>query len=228
MPKSKLGRLPTDEDKSMFEAWSVQDMLSLGYLYLLLVGIAADSIFYSFLKINILSYSDVVDILLSPVIQIIEAPILLVIFIGLPALMQILILSLRWQHIKKREKSEYREKHDIEKLDRQLARKNVNTGWIVYAGLAIFAGFIGFGFGGGDKLNQRIENGEVKMNRSVYFTDGSKENVYLIGHNGEYLFYVKEGEKSARVVPIEANVKAITKMLESSEGEDEEKEAASK
>ncbi len=46
---------------------SIQDYLSLGYLYLVVVGILFDAIFYGILGINIIHYSSILDVLLSPI-----------------------------------------------------------------------------------------------------------------------------------------------------------------
>jgi len=47
---------------------SIQDYLSLGYIYLLLLGICRELIFYGMMDINIFSYSSVLDVMLSPLI----------------------------------------------------------------------------------------------------------------------------------------------------------------
>jgi len=46
---------------------NIQDYLSLGYIFLLILGVFHDTIYYKFLGINILEYSSVLDVLISPV-----------------------------------------------------------------------------------------------------------------------------------------------------------------
>jgi len=52
--------LAKNEDKR----WSIQDYLSLGYLYLLILGIFKDAVFYGYLGVNFINYASVQDILL--------------------------------------------------------------------------------------------------------------------------------------------------------------------
>ena len=49
---------------------TLQDYLSLGYLFLILCGLAKDIILYRFIGVNILDYSSISDVLLSPIIYI--------------------------------------------------------------------------------------------------------------------------------------------------------------
>jgi len=54
----------------------IQDYFSLGYVYLLILGIFKDVIYYGFLGINILEYASVADVLLSPIMYLGKSPIL--------------------------------------------------------------------------------------------------------------------------------------------------------
>ena len=73
----------------------VQNLLPLGYLFLILLGIAKESIFYYQLGINIVRYSSIMDILISPVAAITSNPIffitVLILFIFSFKLPQILL-----------------------------------------------------------------------------------------------------------------------------------------
>lgn len=61
----------------------VQDLLSLGYVYLLILGLARDTIYYGFLDVNILSYSSIGDILISPLAYLTRHPVQIVVFLVL-------------------------------------------------------------------------------------------------------------------------------------------------
>ena len=45
----------------------IQGIVTLGYIYLILMGILNESLYYNQLGVNILNYSDVLDILISPI-----------------------------------------------------------------------------------------------------------------------------------------------------------------
>jgi len=46
---------------------NIQDYLSIGYVILLILGVFHETIYYKFLGINILEYSSVLDVLISPI-----------------------------------------------------------------------------------------------------------------------------------------------------------------
>ena len=59
----------------------LQKLLPFGYLFLVILGIARESIFYNQLGINILNYSTIMDILISPVSILTSHPLVFIIFI---------------------------------------------------------------------------------------------------------------------------------------------------
>ena len=61
----------------------IQRLLPYGYLYLVILGVIKESIFYYPLDINILKYSSIMDILISPIADIANYPFLLIFFIVL-------------------------------------------------------------------------------------------------------------------------------------------------
>jgi hypothetical protein len=50
----------------MFKNLGFQEYLSIGYLYLLILGVVSESIFYRMLGINILHFASLSDILTAP------------------------------------------------------------------------------------------------------------------------------------------------------------------
>ena len=55
----------------------IQNLLPIGYLYLVLMGILKESLLYYQLGINILKYSTIMDILISPIADLTANPVLL-------------------------------------------------------------------------------------------------------------------------------------------------------
>ena len=45
----------------------IQDSLSLGYVFLLVLGVLYQTIYFKYLGINILEYSSILDVLISPI-----------------------------------------------------------------------------------------------------------------------------------------------------------------
>ncbi|QHC84396.1 hypothetical protein AS589_06150 [Empedobacter brevis] len=65
----------------------LQRLLPFGYIYLVIMGIIKESIFYYQLDINILKFSSIMDILISPIAEITAHPFLLLFFIVLVLLL---------------------------------------------------------------------------------------------------------------------------------------------
>jgi hypothetical protein len=207
--RSPVQETQTKDSKSFVFGESLQDYLSLGYLYLLLLGISSDSIYYGLIGINILSYSSILDVILSPAVYLTRSLAFPAVIFLTPAIMLIgFRLSLR-AHQKNRDKPEYRAKHDVEKLDKIYSRPSMTRGFIRFSAFVIFSAYIGYGLGGGSKLRERLSEGKLKMTHTLTFTDGSEVPVKLIGHNSNYVFYVKEGMKVVSVTPLSGNIKVI-------------------
>ncbi len=192
--------------------WSMQDYLSIGYIYLLLLGIVSDSIYYSLLGISILEYSNILDVLLSPLIYLTKGAAFPIVIFLIPILTFVAFSFMRKAHLKKREQPAYQQKHDIEKLDRFYSLTSRTRTVLTYSAIAIFSAYFGYGLGGGNKMKERLEEGNLRVDHHLIFNGGDTLLVHLIGHNSQYVFYVEEDEKTVSVSPIEGNVKRIEKF----------------
>lgn len=59
----------------------IQAILPLGYLYLVVLGIIKESVFFYQIGINILNYSSIMDILISPIATFLSHPIIFIVII---------------------------------------------------------------------------------------------------------------------------------------------------
>jgi hypothetical protein len=76
----------------------IQGLLPLGYLYLIILGLLKESILFYQLEINILKYSSITDILISPIADMTSSPILIIVIISVVLfffLFQLIILRNR-------------------------------------------------------------------------------------------------------------------------------------
>ena len=205
--------METNEEKQITtveEKRSIQDYLSLGYLFLLALGIIHDVIFYQFLDINILSYSTVIDVLLSPVNYLVSnkaIPIAIITAIVLIYLLRGFVGKLSQIEIKKREKKGLKPKPETS-FSRFVARNFV----LATSALGVFSMYLGAGVGGGAKISNLIKNKEIAMSHKIHFHDNETVKVRIIGNNTEYLFYVVEGETTVSVSPIQSNIKKIENL----------------
>lgn len=194
------------------EKLTLQEYLSLGYIYLIVLGIISDVIYFRFLGVDILSYSAISDILLSPVNILTQSWLLSIVFIGLIIFAYFYItIVLPKFHQKYRTKKWYNLTGNIEKADKRVSSIKENKG-IPYILFCIFCMFIGMGIGRGSKISKRIQTQDIEANYSVTFTNDLTKEVYVVGQNSSYLFYVLEGEKEVSVTSINPNIKVIQKI----------------
>ncbi|MEM9822511.1 MAG: hypothetical protein AAF985_15625 [Bacteroidota bacterium] len=183
-----------------------QDYLSLGYIYLVTLGILKDSIYYGFLGVNIISYSNILDVLLSPIAYLSRHP-------GVSAALLLLFLWLMIQpqlHQKYRGQKWYQKIFNVEKRDQIYAQSNAFPKEIIFIFfLFITSFFIGTGLGGGYRMKNKIKKESLEMTNVLYFNDDTKMKVNIIGQNSNYVFYVSVGTKTIAISPISGNIKSI-------------------
>lgn len=188
---------------------SVQDWLSLGYIYLLALGIAKDAIYYSFFDINVLNYASLLDVVLSPITLLIERKAILAIILFI-----IIAISLiPYFHKKWREKPWYIKRFDVAKLDKKYAETPFLALIAPGVALMLFSAYIGYGVGSGGKMSGKVYSGKFEPNYKITFSNNNRADVKMIGQNSQYLFYAVEGSKHVTISPIQSNVKKIEKLV---------------
>jgi len=192
----------------------IQDYLSIGYVFLLILGVLHQTIYYSFLGVNIFEYSSILDVLISPV-SVIAGDLKLLVGIIICIVLAVgyaKLLPRYYTWLSKKKK--YQTGKKKKKLDKAL--KMFKTGskqlLVFMIALYIIGAFIGFGVGRGGKMKKRIENGDIKMTHQLIFNDGESHEVNLLGKNSLNAIYVIEGQKDVLVSPIEGNIKTIRKI----------------
>lgn len=188
---------------------SFQDYIYLGYLFLLTLGIVSDAISYGLLGVNIFKYSNIFDIMISPIVFLMadwRTIIFLAIacFIGYHAFSN----SASW-HEKFRNKKWYKKFTNIEKKDEEIKKRNPRLHLMRMMAFLLMSFYLGTGIGGGSKIKSRIANKDYDINAKIEFQDGKKKKVMLIGSNSSYIFYVKRGDKNVQITPINPYVKTI-------------------
>ncbi|AUC76723.1 hypothetical protein [Olleya sp. Bg11-27] len=191
---------------------NIQDYLSIGYLFLLVLGVVYQTIYYKFLGVNILDYSSVLDVLISPIAVMTSHFIL-----GLAVVLSMLMAYLMVKFIPKyhnwlRKKAKYqsgKNKLKLEKADAKFKKKNSVITMIAFY---VFAVFIGLGIGSGHKTKQRVETNDYKITHQLTFDNGSVQDIKMLGKNSLYVFYVIKGAPEVIIAPIEGNIKMIKNL----------------
>lgn len=184
----------------MFEKLNFQEVLSLAYVVLVIVGIISESIFYGVLGVHYIEYTSILDALISPFSLITSN---LKVFLLVVALMVFyyfyMVKFLPWM-FKKTNKKEALEK---------IQNKKTLYGAMLFTMLIIFPSIrIGMCI----KYHERLEKGTFKNDYTIIFKSNEEINVKKIGQNTSYIFYVQEGEKVVTVTPILDNIKQIKRI----------------
>ncbi|MEM9983436.1 MAG: hypothetical protein AAF734_13140, partial [Bacteroidota bacterium] len=116
------------------------------------------SIYYSFLGINILSYSNVLDVLLSPVIYLTRHIMLPLLIIGTILLAYVTVHLNPFLHKRFRDKRWYIKytKRPIAELDERYAKPIPPERFLWMAASFIFIFYVGLGVGGGATMKEKL------------------------------------------------------------------------
>lgn len=180
----------------------VQGLLPLGYLYLILLGLMKESILYSQLGINILDYSSITDILLSPISDMSSNPVLIValgIMILLLFIFQTILIKNRHKNWSKKILGKDRFSDELPKSE---IRKTIFPVFILIVAFELLSFFVGVGWGEGSILARKINADKLHYKHMIEFTSGKTENVHIIDLNSSYYFYVTKGNKNIKIAPI--------------------------
>jgi len=178
----------------------LQKFLSLGYLYLISLGILQQSVFYQQIGVNIFQYSSLADILISPIATLATKPIVLIFAIAITCLFYIMPWYLSKNSDKNWvKKAFFKNKLDITKEEIQSIFKSF---YLTCCALGLLGFFLGLGLGSGGKLADNIANNELEYNNKISFDGATAENVHLISVNSLYCFYVVKGNLNVKIAPI--------------------------
>ena len=179
----------------------IQKLLPFGYLFLIVMGVLKESVLYYQLGINIIRYSTITDILISPVEDLVSHPLVFAVVI----LMVIGAYGLPAYLAKRRDKKWVRRvaglKDGVQMNDEQTATHftNMFIKTLVFIMLGFFSGI---GVGEGARQAKKIRAGDLNLDYTISFGNGKTEPVHLIGSNSTYCFYVTAGSKQIKISPV--------------------------
>lgn len=178
----------------------LQKFISFGYLYLILMGLLQESLFFNQIGINILNYSSITDILVSPIAILTSHPILLIALVVISAILFTIpnYLSKR-SHKNWIQKNIFKNKPNLNETETRTFFSNLV---IMFFLTTLLCFFLGIGLGMGEKIAERIAKNELEYNTKMTFGDGNSENVYLIETNSMYYFYLTKGNQNVKIAPI--------------------------
>jgi hypothetical protein len=186
----------------------IQGFLSVGYIYLIVMGILNETLYYSQIGIDILDYSSILDVLISPISRLTSSISRLIIFII------IVFFAFKLPNIlaKYRDKNWFKKliKFEIELTKDEIKSSLLKTFLFIIA-IGLFGFYVGSGIGKGFRMSEKIENGEIEFNDQIKFISGDESEVEIVGTNSMYLFYLEKDNKSVQITPISGIIKSIEK-----------------
>ena len=190
------------------ESKNYQTTLSIGYLYIVILGILKEAFYYSQLGVDYFKYSTITDILLSPLSDITESVYRILIFFSF--LIFTFVLP-NWL-IKRKDKSWVQKsfKIDYSKKTKQIHEQFWNFSVFLFC-IGLMGFFVGSGAGSGHKTMSQLEDGTLKFEDKISYVNGDTETVHLIGKNTSFIFYILEGESDIKITPTNSGIlKSIT------------------
>ncbi len=178
----------------------MQDYVTLGYLYLVLLGTVNIVIYYSGFDINIFDYIAISDILLAPINMLFlsyETTAMIIIGIGIITYLLKLVFF------------------GINKLVERIANKfNKPIRRMVYQPVIVFIILFSYIFltltiDMTNSVSSEVKNRTYKLKTKITFADNTQKQVRVIATTSMYLFYVEKGENVVTITPISGNVKSI-------------------
>ena len=181
----------------------LKKFFSFGYIFLVILGIFKESVFYYQLGINILNYSSISDILISPVVDVVSHPVLII------ATLLLFLLAYLYPKLLYRKKNTKlgRKLSSIKSLD-TMSESEMNNHFsnmfVAFLSASLLSFFVGLGWGEGNKIIKKINNNTVEYNKTYYFDKDEKQAVYQIGVNSSYYFYLIKGSNNIKISPVGA------------------------
>ncbi len=195
------------------EKLSLQEYFYIAYIYLIILGIVSDALFYGILKVSYLNYITILDALISPISLLTnnwKISIFLIVFLGLVYVYFTKLMPKLYQKL--RVKKWYAKINDIKKWDKRFEQMDRKGGVIKAMALMFFIMFVSMRLGMGLGTKHRINTKEVIPNYTLVFKDNSTLDVKKIGQNSMYFFYFIPGETEVTVTPISDNLKQIKRI----------------
>ncbi|MDP5106172.1 MAG: hypothetical protein NWQ31_08375 [Polaribacter sp.] len=188
----------------------LQDYFYIGYLYLIILGIISDAIFYGIFGVSYLNYTTILDALISPISLLTDNWKISVFLAFMFWLMRMYFTKWMFTFYKYlRVKKWYQKVYNVEKWDKKYAALEKKKNNIEGMMFIFFLLFISMRTGMGIGMKQKFANEEIIPNFTLVFKDNTRLDVRKVGQNSAYFFYFIPGETVITATPISDNLKQI-------------------
>ncbi len=190
----------------LYKSQGIQGVLTIGYLYLVVLGIIGEALYFSQLGVNILKFAAITDVLLSPISKITSHYVLLLVILGL----FILFLYVR-EYYKKDERKTNLRTAALKLKFIKPESKSLTDSFLEFIVIGLLCFYVGIDFGSGFFSSERMEKGTLRYTDKIYFNNNdSTTHTAIVGSNSTYIFYVDSLKNHVSVSPL-ASVKSFDK-----------------
>ena len=188
----------------------LQDYFYIAYLYLIILGIISDAIFYGIFGVSYLNYTTILDALISPISLLTNNWKLFIFLVLMFWLMHLYFTKWMFKlYAYLRVKKWYQKVYNIEKWDKKYEALKKRKNNILGKMFIFFLLFVSMRTGMGLGLKSKYMEKEIKPNYTLIFKDNERLDVRKVGQNSAYFFYFIPGEKVITATPIADNLKQI-------------------
>lgn len=136
---------------------NIERLLPFGYLFLVLIGIVKQSVFYNQFGINILDYSSLMDILISPISDLTSHLFIFIPLLGFILLFYFLFRYLAKHYNKPSVQKFYKIPKQVESMTEEEIQLHFGNKFLLFSSTMLLFFFLGIGIGNGKKQQIKLK-----------------------------------------------------------------------
>lgn len=180
----------------------IQYLLPLGYLYLVALGVLKEATFLYQLNINILNYSSIMDVLISPIATMTSHPLVFAVIISI----FLICYTIPGILYKYDDRPSVQKMFDLKKTKKDYPETEIREYYLFkaagFCAVFLLSIYLGYGFAEGNMTAKKMKEGSLKYKYRLTYTDGESKIISLVETNSLYYFYVAQGDKSVTIAPV--------------------------
>lgn len=174
--------------------------LPLAYLFLVILGILKESLFYFHLNVSIMNYTSIVDVIMSPIAELTSN---ISVIIG--CFSYILLTYIFITFVKKNNDKKWNYKFTGDKNMSEYTESVKNEKYVIlfinYLAFGFIGYFIAFGYMNGKKVADSMANNTLQYEDQLYMNSGVEKKCHILGLNSQYYFIVNKTNQ-IEIVPL--------------------------
>ncbi|MDM1045610.1 hypothetical protein HX004_12595 [Myroides sp. 1354] len=179
---------------------NIEKLLPFGYLFLVLIGILKQSVFYNQFGINILDYSSLMDILISPISDLAAHPQIFFALLSFILFIYFTFLFLAKNYNKPIGQKFFKSNSKLMSMTQEEVQIHFGNRFLLLSTLGLLSFFLGIGIGTGKKVKEKIEQQTITYDYLLKI-DQTEKQIYLLGVNNLNYIYLEKGNNNVKISP---------------------------